>query len=119
MPTGCGTWPALWLVAPQWPNMGEIDIFEGVHTDDNNKTLLHTSTGCKIGSNDDVEAGSVKKTNCDAHASGNSGCNYTWNSNYTFGSGFNKNKGGVVIIQWTKGKLGVGIFFCGNVLLFF
>ena len=23
---GCGTWPAFWLVGPNWPNGGEIDV---------------------------------------------------------------------------------------------
>jgi hypothetical protein len=26
MPTGCGTWPAYWMVGPDWPNSGEIDV---------------------------------------------------------------------------------------------
>lgn len=26
----CGTWPAFWLVGPNWPANGEIDIIEGV-----------------------------------------------------------------------------------------
>lgn len=26
MPTGCGTWPAFWMVGPDWPNGGEIDV---------------------------------------------------------------------------------------------
>lgn len=26
MPSGCGTWPAYWMVGPDWPNNGEIDV---------------------------------------------------------------------------------------------
>lgn len=26
MPVGCGTWPAYWMVGPNWPNSGEIDV---------------------------------------------------------------------------------------------
>jgi hypothetical protein len=25
----CGTWPAMWLLGPNWPWGGEIDIIEG------------------------------------------------------------------------------------------
>lgn len=31
MPTGCGLWPSIWMVGPNWPAGGEIDIIEGVH----------------------------------------------------------------------------------------
>lgn len=31
MPSGCGLWPSIWMVGPNWPNGGEIDIVEGVN----------------------------------------------------------------------------------------
>lgn len=27
MPTGCGTWPAFWMVGPDWPAGGEIGMY--------------------------------------------------------------------------------------------
>ncbi|KAI7681621.1 hypothetical protein KC353_g21840, partial [Hortaea werneckii] len=50
MPTGCGTWPAFWMVGPDWPAGGEIDIIEGVHEQSANDMTLHTSEGCTVGS---------------------------------------------------------------------
>ncbi len=26
----CGTWPAIWMLGPNWPYTGEIDIIEGL-----------------------------------------------------------------------------------------
>jgi beta-glucanase (GH16 family) len=31
MPYGCGTWPSIWMLGPNWPSNGEIDIIEGVN----------------------------------------------------------------------------------------
>lgn len=48
MPTGCATWPAFWMNAAvgAWPTYGEIDIIEGVHTQNATVTTLHTGHGC-------------------------------------------------------------------------
>ena len=50
MPGGvCGTWPAFWsLGSGEWPKNGEIDIIEGVNTNNVNKYVLHTDTNCKV-----------------------------------------------------------------------
>lgn len=50
MPTGCGTWPAMWMYGEDanhvWPKWGEYDIIEGVHTMDSVMTSLHTTPHC-------------------------------------------------------------------------
>ena len=37
----CGTWPAMWLLGPNWPWGGEIDIIEG--------KILHCCKGAAFG----------------------------------------------------------------------
>ncbi|KAJ4293241.1 hypothetical protein N0V90_008523 [Kalmusia sp. IMI 367209] len=44
--SNCGSWPAFWMVGPNWPNQGEIDIYEGVHLNTYNQMTLHSSPGC-------------------------------------------------------------------------
>lgn len=48
MPTGCGTWPAYWLCGDNWPNNGEIDIIEGVNTQNFNQMTLHSKANCNM-----------------------------------------------------------------------
>lgn len=93
MPVGCGTWPAFWLLGPDWPNKyelnpkrgfripltegyqsGEIDIIEGVSLGTLNKNSLHTSSGCTISSGGNME-GKVGNTQCSSsNTGGNEGC---------------------------------------------
>lgn len=55
MPTGCGTWPAFWLVdEANWPVNGEIDILEAVNFQTEAKTALHSTKTCVM---DDVPQG--------------------------------------------------------------
>ena len=37
-----------WMVGPNWPNSGEVDIIEGVNSQTADQTTLHTSNGCSI-----------------------------------------------------------------------
>jgi len=105
MPTGCGNWPALWMFGDDWPNNGEIDILEGVHTQSQNANNLHTRSGCRLDPRTKVGDGSAVHFNCDAHANNGSGCGYRWNNPNSFGKGFNDQKGGVIIMNWTDTKL--------------
>lgn len=46
----CGSWPAFWMVGPNWPTDGEIDIYEGWNLNDRNKVVAHTDSVAKVGS---------------------------------------------------------------------
>jgi beta-glucanase (GH16 family) len=45
----CGAWPAFWMVGPEWPRDGEIDIFEGWNLNEGNKIVLHTDSPLNTG----------------------------------------------------------------------
>ena len=46
VPTGCGTWPAFWMFQTPWPDLGEIDIYEGIGSRTFNQMTLHTAANC-------------------------------------------------------------------------
>jgi len=97
MPTGCGTWPAWWLVGPNWPNGGEIDIIEGVNVATNDQTTLHTNNGCDQSKVDkSMYTGHEVSTNC----LGNNGCGIVANM-MNYGAPFNSAGGGVYVMEWT------------------
>ncbi|GAM89285.1 hypothetical protein ANO11243_073220 [Dothideomycetidae sp. 11243] len=130
-PTGCGTWPALWMVheGGAYPGTtGEIDIFEAVNNATQNSVTLHTDQGCVLSSSPSnrTMSGTVRTPDCwvDAPGQGNSGCSivapaglkYTskavraagahpCTANKTFstaGADFNKQGGGVFALAWTS-----------------
>ena len=113
MPTGCGTWPAFWMVGPNWPNGGEIDILEGVNDQTNNAMTLHTGPDCKIGPDTSIFAGEVTTPNCDVEAknqSKNAGCSIENPSKESYGTGLNAIGGGVYATQWTDEAISVWYF---------
>jgi len=120
MPQGCGTWPAYWLVGPNWPNSGEIDIIEGVNKQLQDKTTLHTSNGCTQG---DVSTSSFSgrwdknlqgqpATNCYISAPNqvaNFGCGIIANQG-NYGAGLNGLGGGVYAVVWNETRI-IAYFF--------
>ncbi|KAL1656998.1 hypothetical protein SLS61_000037 [Didymella pomorum] len=118
MPTGCGTWPAFWMVGPDWPTGGEIDILEGVNDQTHNGMTLHTAPGCKIGADTSIFAGEVTTIDCDVNAknqSKNVGCSIEHPSTDSYGVGLNKIGGGVYATQWTDEAISVYYFPRGSV----
>jgi len=111
MPTGCATWPAFWLVGPNWPNSGEIDIIEGINLFTTVHTTLHTSNGCSMArESPSLFSGSWANsthgpaTNCYINApgqSGNEGCSIIGLPN-TYGAPFNSENGGVYATEWNS-----------------
>jgi hypothetical protein len=103
MPTGCGTWPAYWTSGPNWPNSGEIDIFEGVNKQNDTVSVLHTSSGCSMSGADPAKiTGTWKTRNCWVNApgqAGNQGCGVSGPAG-SFGAPFNAGKGGVQATIW-------------------
>jgi len=97
MPTGCGTWPAWWLVGPNWPAGGEIDVIEGVNEQNADQTTLHTNDGCTMNGEDHSKfTGNMVNANC----LGNNGCGIVTGSG-TYGASFNSHQGGVYALEWT------------------
>lgn len=64
MPQGCGTWPAVWELGPDWPADGEVDIVEGVNDVVPNQSTLHTSPGCTMPASGIVQTGTQVSTDC-------------------------------------------------------
>ncbi|KAI8329619.1 concanavalin A-like lectin/glucanase domain-containing protein [Chlamydoabsidia padenii] len=113
MPYGCGTWPAFWLVGPNWPNSGEIDVIEGVNLQTADSMTLHTGSGCSYSGISRNQTGTVSAPNCDVNAAGqssNAGCGVQSTKANSYGSGFNTIGGGVYATQWTMDG-GIQVWF--------
>ena len=117
MPGGiCGTWPAFWMVGPNWPNDGEIDIIEGVNDQTTNAMTLHTNAGVVVQNVSGIQ-GSMHTSNCDVNApdqAQNAGCSVSADSGLTFGAGFNAAGGGVYATQWTSSEISIWFFPRGS-----
>lgn len=115
MPGGaCGTWPAFWLLSTtaQWPNGGEVDIIEGVNSQDHNTMAVHTNADCSISNNGGM-SGQVVTTDCNIAAPNqdtNQGCATKSTNTATYGSGFNSNGGGVYATEWTSNGFSIWFF---------
>ncbi|KAJ4366620.1 hypothetical protein N0V95_000121 [Ascochyta clinopodiicola] len=108
--SNCGSWPAFWMFGPNWPNQGEIDIYEGVHLNTYNQATLHTSPGCVPSIGPGGETGRrVGNADCGS-GGGSSGCGVESSSPTSYGTSFNANGGGVYATLWTN----AGIKFVGN-----
>ncbi|KAI9708511.1 MAG: hypothetical protein M1820_003973 [Bogoriella megaspora] len=119
MPTGCGLWPAFWMLGAgnTWPSTGEIDIIEGVHKSDVNQMTLHTSAGCAVQNSTNDFSGTMVTSDCDVNdpkQDKNAGCGIQAPNNTaspaTFGTKFNAQSGGVYATEWTSSGITIWFF---------
>jgi hypothetical protein len=110
----CGSWPAFWLVGPNWPYSGEIDIIEGVNTQATDLMTLHTGPGCVINNAGSLPGTTTLETNCNANSAHN-GCSVSTSDTRNFGTGFNAVGGGVYAMQWESSGVYVWFFPRGSV----
>ncbi|OZJ06028.1 hypothetical protein BZG36_01104 [Bifiguratus adelaidae] len=112
VPFGCGTWPALWTVGPNWPNSGEIDIFEGVNTQATDLMTLHTQQGCTMPASRS-QTGTTVTSNCWINAPGqssNQGCGVTNTQPTSYGDNLNNAGGGVYATLWNSNGISIWWF---------
>ncbi|KAL7943575.1 glycoside hydrolase family 16 protein [Trichoderma barbatum] len=105
----CGTWPAFWLVGPDWPNAGEIDILEGVNGQTTNDITLHTAAGFSVSNDGSNPSSQLLYSDC-GPSYGNLGCGQSTVDNQNYGDGFNAIGGGVYATEWTSGYIAVWFF---------
>ncbi|GAA6036452.1 hypothetical protein JCM8097_003514 [Rhodosporidiobolus ruineniae] len=111
LPYGCSVWPSAWSSAPNWPQGGEIDTFEGVNQQQVNRMALHTADGCSVSNSTTSAAytGELEFGNCYVYSSANSGCGITERNENSYGESFATNGGGVWVTELAKD--GVRIWF--------
>lgn len=97
------------MVGPNWPNQGEIDIYEGVNLVANNQMTLHTAPGCNPGVGPGGETGTRLTGDCGANG-GSTGCGVAAPNGTTFGTPFNAYGGGVYATLWTTTGIKIWYF---------
>ncbi|EHK15433.1 glycoside hydrolase family 16 protein [Trichoderma virens Gv29-8] len=105
----CGAWPAMWMVGPNWPFSGEIDIIEGVNTQTTNSITLHTGPGLTVSNTGSNPSTQLLNSDCGPNSS-NSGCGQSTADNQNYGDGFNAIRGGVYATEWTSDHIAVWFF---------
>ncbi|VDC05540.1 unnamed protein product [Peniophora sp. CBMAI 1063] len=108
MPTGCGTWPAIWEVEGQnWPLGGEVDIVEGVNLATQNTVSLHTGPNCSVPSVRTAMTGNPLNNDCNSSGTSNAGCNVELTPADNYGPTFNSNGGGFYAMERTDTMISV------------
>ncbi|THH05185.1 hypothetical protein EW145_g4975 [Phellinidium pouzarii] len=112
MPQGCGTWPAVWETNRyDWPNSGEVDIFEGANDVRPNLSSLHTSANCTMPAQRNM-TGTATSLQCSVLDNGNQGCGVLSKKANNYGPAFNAAGGGWYALERTNTY--IRVFFWGR-----
>ncbi|KAM0665970.1 hypothetical protein ACQRIU_005314 [Beauveria bassiana] len=104
--TVCGAWPAYWTLGEDWPNNGEIDMYEGWNLNTVNKPALHVGTKARVGECllDSSAQAEIVSANCDnkfqdgVRAWAGQGCQVEEVNDGIWAS----EDGGIQALEWTK-----------------
>jgi len=110
-PWGCSVWPAFWTVGDNWPNNGEIDVFEGVHDNTHNQMTWHTGENCNLTVSSNFTGTASSHTSCFSFPADNSGCAIIDWSRASYGPQFDVLGGGVFAMKWDNASIAVWFFY--------
>ncbi|KIJ25746.1 glycoside hydrolase family 16 protein, partial [Sphaerobolus stellatus SS14] len=117
-PWGCSVWPAFWTVGGNWPNNGEIDVFEGVHDNTHNQMTWHTGPNCNLtvtsnftGTASVSHPPDLAHTSCFSFPADNSGCAVIDWSRASYGPHFDALNGGVFAMKWDNSSIAIWFFY--------
>jgi len=114
-PWGCSVWPAFWTVGDNWPNNGEIDVFEGVHDNTHNQITWHTAAGCNLTVPGNFSGTPSPHTECGSSNQDNSGCAVIDWSRASYGPQFDALNGGVYAMKWDEVSVAVWFFYRASI----
>jgi hypothetical protein len=97
------------VIEADWPNSGEIDILEGVSTQESTAVTLHTSQGCTINNDGTDSTTTLKGTDCGASGAA-VGCSQMTSNTQNYGDGFNAIGGGIYAMEWNSDFIAVWFF---------
>ncbi|KAI5449057.1 hypothetical protein NCC49_005361 [Naganishia albida] len=111
VPVGCSVWPALFTQGTNWPEHGEIDIFEVVNNENANQYALHTTAGCDASVNQTLgQSGVTGSTTCDQNQNFGSGCTVRDSNQASAGEAFNAAGGGVYVAAFELSGINIWFF---------
>jgi hypothetical protein len=112
---GCGTWPAFWALGDgDWPDNGEIDIFEGANNQGTCLSALHTANKFTVKQSPSEQSGKPNGNDCQYYEgqanSNGAGCASFDQRAASYGPDFNAIGGGVYAMQWESDAIKIWFF---------